>query len=494
MRKIIFLLSIISIVSFAQPKREFRGAWVATVANIDWPSKNNLSTDEQIREMYVMFQSLRSAGINAVMFQVRTECDALYQSNFEPWSYHLTGKQGKAPEPFYDPLQKAIEIAHELNMELHAWFNPYRAVRVDGEYELAENHVGKLHPDWLLSFDKLKILNPGLPEVQKFIVDVMKDVLTRYDIDGIHFDDYFYPYSPKVSTEDEPAFANNNRGFMNIDDWRRDNINLLMKEIYQVIQSTKPYVKFGISPFGIVKNEFAGTSGFQSFDILYCDPLSWINGKYVDYINPQLYWELDHKTASYSKLLPWWASVAGDRHLYIGHFSSRMAEKNYKGKKDELYKQIELNRNTPNVQGSVFFSAKSISQNWSNFGDKLKEKYYSNIAFPPVMSWKDSIPPNPPANVELSQSEKFVTINWDSPHYANDGDLPKYYAVYRFSQKDEIDIHDASKIIYLTYPGETIFLDYVGNLEKGTYFYAVTSLDRLHNESSPVSIGPVLIK
>ena len=494
MRIIFFLMMIFVSLTSAQTKREFRGAWVATVANIDWPSRNNLSTEEQIREMYVMFMKLRDSGINAVLFQVRTECDALYKSNYEPWSFHLTGKQGKEPEPFYDPLQKAVEIAHELNMELHAWFNPYRAVRVDGEYELAENHVAKLHPEWLLQFEKMKILNPGLPEVHEFILNIMKDVLTRYDIDGIHFDDYFYPYSPKVSTEDADAFAKYNRGFTNIDDWRRDNINMLMKEIYSVIKSTKPHVKFGISPFGIVKNEFAGTNGFQSYDILYCDPLSWINGKYVDYINPQLYWEMDHKTAPYSKLLPWWAEVSGERHLYIGHFSSRMAAKDYKGNKNELFDQIELNRSTPNVDGSVFFSAKSISMNWSGFADKLKEKYYSHIALPPAMEWLDSIPPMPPANLTVSQSDKFVTVNWDLPELADDGELPSYYAVYRFLSDEEINVNNSSKIIYLTYPGETIFLDYLEELNEGTYFYVVTSLDRLHNESNSVLVGPVVIK
>jgi len=494
MQKILILISVFSIITFSQPKREFRGAWVATVANIDWPSQNNLSSDEQIREMYRMFTSLRNSGINAVLFQVRTECDALYKSDLEPWSFHLTGKQGKAPEPFFDPLEKAIEISHELNLELHAWFNPYRAVRVSGEYELAENHVAKVHPDWILKFDKLKILNPGLPEVREFILAVVKDVLNRYDIDGIHFDDYFYPYSPKVSTEDTTTFANYNREFTNIDEWRRDNINILMKEIYETINSTKPYVKFGLSPFGIVKNEYAGTNGFQSYDILYCDPLSWINGNYIDYINPQLYWEMEHRAAPYAKLLPWWASVKGDRHLYIGHFSSQMAAKDYKGKKEELDNQINMNRKNGNVDGSVFFSAKSISQNWNGFADKLKEKFYSSIAFPPQMSWKDSISPNPPVNLTISQSEKFVTINWDSPHYAEDGELPHYYAVYRFNENENIDISNPAKIIYLTYPNETIFLDFVDGLKKGTYFYAVTSLDRLHNESSAVSVGPVIIK
>ncbi|GAB4131053.1 MAG: glycoside hydrolase family 10 protein [Ignavibacteriales bacterium] len=494
MRKLLIVFFIFSSLIISQPKREFRGAWVATVANIDWPSKNNLSTDEQIREMYLMFKKLKDAGLNAVLFQVRTECDALYKSELEPWSFHLTGMQGKAPEPFYDPLEKAIQIAHEMNMELHAWFNPYRAVRIDGEYELAENHVAKLHPEWILQFEKLKILNPGIPEVREFILNIIKDVLNRYDIDGIHFDDYFYPYTPKISIEDSSTFANYNRGFTNIDDWRRNNINILMKEIYSLIKSTKPYVKFGISPFGIVKNEYAGTNGFQSYDILYCDPLSWIEGKYIDYINPQLYWEMNHKTAPYSKLLPWWASIKNERHLYIGHFSSRTEAKDYKGDKSELDNQIKMNRRTENVDGSIFFSAKSISGNWNNLADRLKENYYSSVAFPPTMPWIDSIPPLPPTNLTISQTEKFVTVNWDSPHYAEDGELPTYYAVYRFNSNETIDINDAGKIIYLTYPGETIFLDYIANMKKGSYFYVVTSLDRMRNESISISAGPVDIK
>lgn len=464
-------------------KHEFRGAWIATVANIDWPTQNNLPVGTQMIELVQMLEKLKTAGINAVLFQIRTECDALYASNYEPWSFWLTGEQGKTPDYLFDPLEFAISEAHSRGMELHAWFNPYRAVKNIGEYQIAPDHVSVKHPGWILTFGKYKMLDPGLPQVRKHVLNVMRDVLTRYDIDGIHFDDYFYPYGPKVSDEDSLTFSNHNRGFTNIDDWRRDNINLLMKEIYEVILSEKPHVKFGISPFGIVRNEYANTDGFNSYDILYCDPLSWLEGKYVDYINPQLYWEIDHDKAPMRKLLPWWASVVGGRHLYIGQYSSRMAGQKYEGSKSELGDQIKMIRNTPAAGGSVFFSAKSIANNWSSFADTLKSTYYRYIALPPVMSWKDFVPPNKPKYLTITVNSSEVVLNWDEPPSASDGDYPAYYLVYRFKNGEKINLRDPSKIVYRTYPGETIFIDLLDKLDRGKYVYLVTSVDKLHNEN-----------
>jgi uncharacterized lipoprotein YddW (UPF0748 family) len=243
-KTVLILLLLVSFQIIAQiipPKREFRGAWVATVANIDWPkNRPNATSGEQISDLITILKKLKESGINAVMFQVRTECDALYNSKFEPWSYWLTNQQGKAPEPFFDPLEYAIDEAHKLGMELHAWFNPYRAVKNVGDYDPAENHVSVTHPDWILNFGNYKMLDPGLPEVKEFVLNVMKDVLHNYDIDGIHFDDYFYPYSPKVSSEDAETYEKYGSQFDNIDDWRRDNINSLMAMIYEEIKKEKP--------------------------------------------------------------------------------------------------------------------------------------------------------------------------------------------------------------------------------------------------------------
>lgn len=488
MKKLILIvLMLLSSGLFAQnvpPKREFRGAWVATVANIDWPSNRNATPGEQIAELVSIMDKLKASGVNAVIFQIRTECDALYNSPIEPWSYWLTGQQGKAPEPFYDPLQFAISEAHSRGMELHAWFNPYRAVKTIGDYTAAPNHVSQMHPDWLLSFKGYKMLDPGLPEVKNFVLSIVSDVLRRYDVDGIHFDDYFYPYGPKVANEDSVTFAKYKGSFTNIDDWRRNNINDLMAKIYDTVKVVKPRVKFGISPFGIVENKYAGTNGFESYNILYCDPLTWINNKSLDYMNPQLYWEIGHARADYAKLLPWWASVTKNMHLYIGQFSSQMAAPNYKGKKTELEDQMRLNRTTANVQGEVFFSAKSISNNFSGFADTLKNNFYRYPALPPVMPWKETTPPLAPQNLTIKgDSTGTVTLEWTAPLAAGDGEKASYYAVYRFSDKDEINTEDPRFLLDVIPAKKTTFKDHLTPGSGLKYTYVVTALDRLYNES-----------
>ncbi|MEN8192046.1 MAG: family 10 glycosylhydrolase [Bacteroidota bacterium] len=476
---------------FAQnvfPKYEFRGAWIATVANIDWPLSNSSSSEEQMNELRLSLDSLKDAGMNAIFFQVRTECDALYDSKIEPWSYWLTGEQGKAPDPYYDPLAFVIEEAHKRGMELHAWFNPYRAVKDIGSYRQSDNHVSVMHKDWLIKSKKYLMLDPGLPEVQEHVLSVMNDVLTRYDIDGIHFDDYFYPYGPKISNEDSLTFANYNRGFTDVDDWRRDNINMLMAEIYKTIKEAKPKVKFGISPFGIVRNEYAGTNGFNSYDIIYCDPLNWLDNKIVDYITPQIYWEIGHSKADYGKLTPWWADVTKEQHLYVGHYSSKMSAEKYKGKKSEIGDQIRLNRATKNVLGSVYFSAKSISQNWSGLADSMKNDFYSNLAIPPQMSWLDSIPPLQAENLHQIETNSGVLLFWNLPNEAEDDEYPYYYLVYRFKNDDIIDLNDPSKIIAKVVNKNTSFYDLTNLKEDSKYIYVVTSMDRLHNEGDAVKI------
>ncbi len=476
---------------FAQnvsPKYEFRAAWIATVANIDWPSGNFLTSDEQKEELIMMLDSLKEAGMNALFFQIRTECDALYDSSIEPWSYWLTGEQGKSPSPFYDPLKFAVAESHKRGMELHAWFNPYRAVKDTASYQQSENHISVKHPDWLIKSGKYLMLDPGLPGVRDHLKAVMKDVLVRYDIDGIHFDDYFYPYGPKISNEDSLTYAEHNRGIENVDDWRRDNINLLMAEIYEIIQINKPKVKFGISPFGIVLNKYAGTTGFNSFNIIYCDPLNWLVNRIVDYITPQIYWEIGHRKADYAKLLPWWANVTTERHLYVGHFSSRMAANNYKGKSSEIGDQIRLNRLTKNVLGSVFFSAKSISRNWSGLADSMRTDYYRNISLPPQMPWLDNISPLPVENLHRIETDSGVLLYWNLPNEAEDGEFPHYYLVYKFKDESDIDLTDPSKIITKVLNKNTSFFDLITLENDSSYIYIVTSVDRLHNESHPATI------
>ncbi len=466
------------------PKREVRAAWIATVKNIDWPLSNTETSGQQISEMVAMFDSLKAAGINTVYFQIRTECDALYKSSYEPWSYWLTGRQGEAPKPYYDPLAFAISEAHKRGMEIHAWFNPYRAVRKVGDYKLSPAHVTALHPNWILNFGDNEILNPGIPDVTEYITKIVADVVKRYDVDGIHFDDYFYPYVPHITNQDSETFARYGGSFTNIDDWRRSNINKMVEAVYNTIKSINPKVKFGVSPFGIVENKYAGTNGFESYNKIYCDPLTWLKDKTVDYIVPQLYWEVGNKAADYSKLLPWWQSVTNGRQLYIGVFSSKMAAPGYKGSPDELENEIKLNRQYKNVYGTVFFSAKSIVNNYSYLADTLKDNYYKYPALIPAMPWIDNIPPLPPSQLkEKYDWDKDVMLTWNGPGKAVDGDTAYQYVIYRFSGSRGVNINDPGSIVAIINGNNNGYTD--KNVEKGTdYIYVVTALDRLHNESN----------
>ena len=472
------------------PKREFRGAWIATVTNLDWPSSRN--SEAQRLEFIRMLDELKDAGINAVVFQIRPECDALYQSSYEPWSYWLTGCQGTAPSPFYDPLVFAIEEAHKRGMEFHAWFNPYRAVRYVNTYPNHANHVSVKHPEWILNFPaypngRQKILNPGLPEVRDYVTGVIMDVVHRYDVDGVHFDDYFYPYPDSrenfsgITNEDDQTFANYSRGFTNRGDWRRDNVNLLIKMVHDSIQVIKPYVKFGVSPFGIWKNGVpSGIVGCDAYNVLYADALAWLNEQIVDYITPQLYWPFGGGQ-DYGKLLPWWACQTNGRHLYAGQAAYRIEI----WSADEMPDQLQLNRKTPNCYGSIFFRALFFRSNPKGFTDFLKTDFYRYPALHPVMSWKDTIPPNMPQNLryESIASSFPPALQWDPPAPAADGDSAIRYVVYRF-EKGDIQLNDlenATNISALTgvnynVPETPLDID-------GPYYYVVTALDRNSNES-----------
>lgn len=466
---------------FAQPemKRELRGAWVATVANIDWPKNRNASSGDQIKELIEIFDKLKDAGINSIFFQIRTECDALYNSPYEPWSYWLTGAQGTEPNPYYDPLEFAVAEAHKRGMELHAWFNPYRAEKKVGDYPLSPQHVVTRRPGWILDFPGYKMLDPGNPAVREYIREIVADVVTRYDVDGIHFDDYFYPYSPKVSNEDSLSFARYHNNIKNVDDWRRYSINTLMAELNEIIKAVKPRVKFGISPFGIVLNEYAGTSGFNSYDILYCDPLNWIKNRTVDYVLPQLYWEIGHEKADYAKLLPWWSEVTRDVHLYIGEYSGRFANANFKGSKSELGDHLRMTRSFNNVEGSVYFSSSSITRNAQGIADSMKNDWFAEPAFPPLMPWKDVIPPNAPKNLKSEKTERGLLLTWEAPDPPADGEQPFGYIIYRKLKNSDADY----SIARIVTGNIRRYMDQSAENNPDLYDYKVLAFDRLYNIS-----------
>ena len=496
MAKLILFLMIITagfIFPQDQPKREMRGVWIATVANIDWPSAPGLSTEQQKKELISLMEQLKLSGINAVYFQIRTECDALYNSSYEPWSYWLTGTQGLAPSPYYDPLEFAVEEAHKRGMELHAWFNPYRAVKADtgrNSYAASPLHISVTNPSWVLKMGNYKFLDPGLPEVNEYIVKIFMDVLNRYDVDGIHMDDYFYPYpDPEpLASQDSLTFMTHNRGITDLHDWRRDNINLLIKELSRSISAAKPWVKWGVSPFGIWRPGYpAGIKGFDAYASIYCDPVEWLQEKTVDYIVPQIYWPFGGGQ-DYGKLLPWWAdsTSANGRHLYIGQASFRIE----RWSAEEMPAQIRLNRSNPNCQGSIYFNAKDFFKNPKGFVDSLRNNYYATPAVPDLMTWKENIPPNAPANLRIGIDEltgEFV-LRWDAPSPASDGDAARRYAVYRFSEPPvSCDLDNGKNLFGLT--GITTLPGKYANLKSGSgNYFVVTALDKNNNESEMSNI------
>ncbi len=465
-------------------KREFRGAWIATVLNLDWPSVPGLNSDQQRAELCRLFDQLHGLGINAIILQVRPECDALYSSAFDPWSYYLTGNQGKAPVPYYDPLEFAVREAHQRGMELHAWFNPYRAVREIGAYPVDPGHVSQRHPDWIITIGSIKFLNPGLSRVREYVTAVVMDVVRRYDIDGVHFDDYFYPYPPNnITNQDDMTFANDPRGFVDRGDWRRHNVNLLIQMVHDSIQTVKPFIKFGVSPFGIWKNGApSGTTGFDAYHEIYADAVTWLSRQWVDYLAPQLYWPFGGGQ-DYGKLLPWWASQTNGRHLYPG-----LAVYKISGwSASEVPNQIRLNRETNGVLGNIFFRTTHVNANLKGFADSLTNDLHRYPALQPNMAWKDVIPPNPPSNLHYAPLvlKGPPALQWQPPTRAADGDSGFRYVIYRLKTAhfQISDLEDPSRMVAIV--GNHYFAPSIPDIGAGPAYYLVTAVDRNANESQP---------
>jgi uncharacterized lipoprotein YddW (UPF0748 family) len=474
------------------PKREFRGIWMASVENIDWPSSPGLSVTQQKKELTDMLNAHQKAGINAIMLQIRPAADALYLKSREPWSKWLTGRQGIAPSPAYDPLEFAIEEAHKRGMELHAWFNPYRASTNNKFAELSPTHITKTKPKWFFTYGGIKLFNPGLPEVRDYIVSVFLDVVDNYDIDGVHLDDYFYPYQIKGQhINDLLTYKKYGAGFNDLKDWRRNNVDLLIKALSDSIHKHKPYIKFGISPFGVWANKYQNpegseTTGGSSYYELFADSRKWVKEGWIDYINPQIYWPIDDVNCPFNKLMDWWSENKFDRQLYIGMAAYRINErKNIKFKDAaQMPNQIKYLRNNQNVAGSVYFSSRSLLNNPLGFTDSLKETYYKNPALPPTMRWRDSIPPNPPTKLVASIIQGGVLLNWETPALAIDNETAYGYVVYRFNHDEMIDLNNPKYILHIQYNNSTNYQDKTAEVGKN-YIYIVTALDRIKNESLP---------
>lgn len=411
---------------------------------------------------------LQKDGVNAIIFQVRPECDALYPSALEPWSRFLTGQQGRAPQPYWDPLQWMIEQCHARGMELHAWINPYRA-KTKGTVALSVNHVVIQHPERCFDYDGLTILNPALPENRDHICAVARDIVSRYDVDGIHMDDYFYPYPvagvplPDGKTPDQ----------------RREYVNQFIKQFYETVHQTKPWVKVGISPFGIYRNKRSSdigsdTNGLQNYDDLYADILLWVNNGWLDYCVPQIYWEIGNKAADYQTLIQWWGQYASARPLFIGEDIERTVKANQQAAKQQLHNQV------PAVQGTVLWYAKAAVDDTGNYGTNLRQQYWRYPALQPLMPFLDKKAPGKPRSVRPVWTNDGYVLFWTAPKAKSWNDEATRYVVYRFAKDEKVNTDDPSHIIAVT-SGTWMKLPYVNGSQK--YTYVVTALDRLQNES-----------
>ncbi|GAA1979453.1 family 10 glycosylhydrolase [Nocardiopsis rhodophaea] len=477
----------------APTKRQMRAVWIASVVNIDWPSSQGLDIAAQQAELTRLYDEAVSHGLNAVFVQIRPTADAFWPSPYEPWSEWLTGRQGG--DPGYDPLQFAIAEAHRRNLEFHGWFNPYRVSMHDEIKRLVESHPARQHPEWIFEYGKRFYYNPGIPEVREFVQDAMMHAVEHYDMDGVHFDDYFYPY-PVANRElpDAETYARYGNRFDDIGDWRRHNVDMLVKEMSERIKETKPHVRFGISPFGIWRNassdpDGSDTSGFESYDGIYADSRKWVREGWLDYINPQVYWEIGLKVADYAKLVPWWAGVVEgtDTHLYIGQAAYKVGNEGAWEDMRELSRHLAFNRDYPRVNGDVYFSAIRMRTTAAEAMQIVAEEHYAYPALIPVSEGLGGSAPPAPVIVLARRTEGGAKLTIRRRHRSD----PTYYAVYRFAGEPEYaeppvcDMEDPRNMAgTVRSDGElTTFVD--TEVAEGPHTYYVTALDRLHHESEP---------
>lgn len=460
-------------------EREFRAAWVATVANINWPSKPGLSTDEQKKEALALLDFLKEHHFNAVIFQARPQADALYKSDLEPWSYYLTGEQGKAPHPFYDPLQFWTEAAHQRGLELHVWLNPYRAHHVSGG-PVTETSLVKKRPE-LVKYLKEGYwwFDPALKGTQDHSAAVVHDLVKRYDIDGVHFDDYFYPYPSYNNNEDFPddeswAAYQAGGGKLSRGDWRREAVNTFIQRVYKEIKKEKPWVKFGLSPFGIWRpGHPESISGFDQYDVLYADAKLWLNKGWIDYFAPQLYWPISRIPQSFPVLLGWWQQQnTQQRHLWpgisVGRDTSRASV-------NETINQIMISRAmVPRSKGVIHWSISSDVRNPA-LQEALSRGVYQQQALVPVSPWLDSRAPLAP-HVSITTGAGPVSVRWT---HNNEKDVFLWVVYYKYGNTWSYDI----------LPGQTKHFDLeaskaINDKEQSLSAVVVTAVDRTGNESA----------
>ena len=477
----------ISLTAFAynNPKREFRGAWLHVIGQSQWQDKS----PEQARAYIVdQFNKLQDAGCNVVIFQVRPTADAVYKSELEPWSAWLTGKRGKAPNPVWDPMEFAIAEAHRRGMEFHAWLNPYRVTSTAKE-TLPADHLSNREPERFFRYNGQVLFDPAYQENRDFICEVVTDILRRYDVDGIHIDDYFYPY-PVAGKKipDDASFLKYGNG-MERNNWRRHNVDLLIEQMHRTIKEVKPWVRFGVSPFGIWRNKRTDprgseSTGLQNYDDLYADVLLWDQKGWVDYFVPQLYWNLDTKAAPSRKLVKWWNDNIKNADLYIGQDVKRTMDMpdpdNNTG--NELDTKVKLGRRLPKVGGNVWWHGYWVTGNYKGAADLLADKYQSTIALPPAYKGPGHGPKNV-GKIELVKNDDGQFLEWKAVKHGKEekADDVVRYVVYEFLPGEEQDLNNSQAIVALT-PFNRVR---IASPEPGLT-YAVTALDRLNRESDAI--------
>ncbi|MEU8247094.1 family 10 glycosylhydrolase [Nonomuraea sp. NPDC048916] len=470
------------------PLRQMRGMWIASVVNINWPSKQGLTVEEQKAEYLAWLDLAQQRKLNSVFVQIRPTADAFWPSPFEPWSHWLTGTQGQ--DPGYDPLGFAVEETHKRGLAFHAWFNPYRVSMQANPAQLHPDHPGRKHPDWILPFGGKLYYNPGMPEVRKFCQDAMLDALIRYDIDGLHFDDYFYPTNT-TAFDDSAAFAEHGAGFPDLATWRRHNVDLMVSEMQQRVREVKPETAWGISPSGIWRNKGTDplgseTNGGQSYDNLHADTRGWVKKGWLDYIAPQLYWYIGQPPADYSKLVPWWSDVADGTGtlLWIGQAAYKAGDPAQAAEWQnpaELSKHLTLNRNHPQISGDIWYNANDLRADRIASISTAVNDHYTRPALAPVLPrLAGGEPPRRPAIAYALRRSGGVEVR----AVATGQNEPFQFAIFRFPERASSAAFADARNLVAVVPGDRQirWLDPEGKW--GDHYYAV-AVDRANRTSEP---------
>ncbi len=452
-----------------------------------------MSSGEMQRYLIDMLDKLQAMNFNAVIFQVRPAADAFYPSKLEPWSRYLTGTQGVAPYPYFDPVYFMIEECHKRNMEFHAWINPYR-VTLSNNDALVRSHIYYKYPECFVKYGNQIYFDPGIPQNRDFICKVVKDIVDRYDVDAIHIDDYFYPY-PVAGQKfnDDASFQKyaKKQGFSpdQKDDWRRDNVNLLIEKMNKTIKKEKSWVRFGVGPFGIYRNKKdtpdasgSNTKGLQGYSELYADVKLWVEKGWIDYNIPQIYWEIGHQAADYATLVDWWSRNNYGAHLYIGQNISRTMNTPdlYSSGKNQLTRKMELERKTPAIYGDCFFHAYELTKNLGGIADSLKYKYQRYPALIPAYLHLNDKSPKEVKSLKTEWTKDGYMLKWKRDGNVKKPKTAQHFIIYRFRENEVLNLEDVSKIVTITRNTEYLLPYKTGQQE---YVYVVTTVNRFYNES-----------